>query len=92
MKLTKLELAERDLLDYVSRNGGSVNTVNELRDLPDGTILKSGDRIRQYDGALWRIRGGMVDRVGQERDGVTPFKYFVDPLPATVIYEPEERN
>jgi hypothetical protein len=24
MKLTKLELAERDLLDYVSRNGGSV--------------------------------------------------------------------
>lgn len=66
----------------------TVTTPEELRELPDGSVLMSGDRIRRYSGAIWRVRDGFVSRVGKELDGVTPFRYFVDPLPVTVIHEP----
>jgi len=59
-----------------------------LSSLPDGSILMSGDRIAQYKGAIWRVSHGMVTRVGRELEGVTPFGYFVDPIPATVLHEP----
>lgn len=72
------------------RRPRTITTAEELGALPNGSLLLSGDRIRMYSGAVWRVKsGGMIERVGKELDGVTPFRYFVDPLPATVLHEPE---
>ena len=68
----------------------TITTPEQLLELPDGSVLMSGDRYKMYSGAIWRIDGGMVVRVGQELRGVIPFKFFVDPLPVTVLHIPEE--
>lgn len=65
----------------------TITATEELPSLNEGAVLMSGDRIKRYAGAIWRVSGGMVVRVGRELDGVTPFTYFVDPLPATVLHE-----
>lgn len=65
-----------------------ITTTDELRALPDGTYLQSGDRYKQYEGVIWLLRGGFLSRVGRELEGVTPIRYFVDPLPATVVDGP----
>lgn len=70
------------------RKPHTISTAEELDALPEGSVLMSGDRYKMYAGAIWRIGGGVVVRVGREREGVTPFKFFVDPLPATVLHEP----
>lgn len=65
-----------------------ITTTEVLRSLPDGTYLQSGDHYKQYEGAIWLLRGGFLSRVGRELEGVTPIRYFVDPLPVTVVDGP----
>lgn len=66
----------------------TITTAEELDALNEGAVLMSGDRIKMYDGAIWRVSGGMIVRVGKELNDVVPYRYFIDPLPATVLYEP----
>ena len=72
------------------RKPRKVTGVEELYGLPDGSLLISNSRYPIHAGAVWRVHSGMVSRVGKELEGVTPFRYFVDPLPVTVIHEPEQ--
>jgi hypothetical protein len=80
---------DRDASALKAAQPRTIDTVAGLRSLNDGAVLMSGGRIKMYDGAIWRVSDGMVVRVGKGRDGVIPFTYFIDPLPATVIHEPQ---
>lgn len=72
------------------RKPRTVESVEELDTLPAGSILLASDRYPRYKWTLWRVQtGGMIEQVGHELKGVTPFRYFVDPLPVTVLYTPE---
>jgi hypothetical protein len=72
------------------RKPRTVSSVEELDGLPNGTLLLASDRYPSYAGSVWRVKsGGMIERVGLELKGVTPLRYFKDPLPATVLHEPE---
>lgn len=76
-----------ELLAAGYRRPQQVTTVEELAALPVGSLLVSGERIRMYAGSVWRIESeGMIVRVGREREGITPFGFFKDPLPATVLH------
>jgi hypothetical protein len=82
------EAAAAAILAAGYRKPRVISGVEDLYGLPDGALLISGNRYPGYAAAVWRVSDGMVTRVGRELDGVTPFRYFVDPLPVTVIHEP----
>lgn len=69
------------------RKPRAIETAKDLfhSGLTEGSILLSvGDH---YKGVLWVVAGGMIARVGKERDGVCPPLLFKDPLPVTVLHE-----
>ena len=72
------------------RKPRTITTTEGLIGLPNNSLLLSTGRHQQFAGRVYRVKSaGMVERVGKEHEGVTPFRYFVDPLPAIVIHEPE---
>jgi hypothetical protein len=73
------------------RKPRTITTTEGLIGLPNNSLILSTGRHQQFAGRVYRVKSaGMVERVGKEIEGVTPFRYFVDPLPVIVIHEPED--
>jgi hypothetical protein len=69
------------------RRPRTITTVEELNALPAGSILLSQSEYPRYAGTVWRVSSErMIEKVGREVEGVTPSRYFKDPLPATVLH------
>lgn len=84
--------AAEEVLAAGFRKPRTIETTEGLIGLTNGALIMSTGRHEQFTGRVYRVKSaGMVERVGKELEGVTPFRYFVDPLPAIVIHEPEAR-
>ena len=80
------DIAE-ELLAAGYRKPQQVTSVEELDALPAGSLLLSQSEYPRYAGTVWRVSSqSMIEKVGHEVEGVTPARYFKDPLPATVLH------
>lgn len=70
------------------RNPRTITTTEELRALKPGTRLL-GRNYKVGCGRLWRVeKFGVVD-IESPLGGICGFRYFIDPLPAVVLTEPD---
>jgi hypothetical protein len=85
----QVDIAIDAILAAGYRKPRTITTTAGLEALPAGTLLLSCSKYPRYAGTVWRVSSGrVVEKAGREAEGVTPFGYFKDPLPATVLYEP----